>query len=47
MNTQKISTKYFPECSHMYDWLMENKQYKMVKYSFTFAYGYQLFYTEK
>ena len=25
----------------------ENKQYKMIKYNFTFAYGYCLYYTEK
>ena len=46
MNAQ-TKTKYFPEAYNMYEWLKENKQYKMVKYNFTFAYGYCLYYTEK
>jgi hypothetical protein len=39
--------KYFPEVADMYKFLEENPQYKMVQYKFTFAYGYQLVYTEK
>ena len=43
----KTQTKYFAEAYYMYRFLEENKQYKMVKYTFTFAYGYCLQYTEK
>ena len=44
---KKYQLKYFPEYSDMYQFLKENKQYKMIDYSFTFAYGYCLKYTEK
>lgn len=44
---KKYQLKYFPEYSDMYKFLQENKQYKMLDYSFTFAYGYCLKYTEK
>ena len=44
MNAQ-TKTKYFAEAYYMYQWLAENKKYKMVKY--TFAYGYCLYYAEK
>ena len=50
MNAQtedKTKTKYFAEAYYMYRFLEENKQYKMLKYNFTFAYGYCLYYTEK
>lgn len=50
MNAQtenKVKTKYFAEAYYMYRFLEENKQYKMVKYNFTFSYGYCLYYTEK
>lgn len=48
MNAQKeIKTKYFNEVCYMYKFLEENKQYKIVKYNFTFAYGYCLYYAEK
>lgn len=49
MNAQQkeIKTKYFSEACYMYDFLTENPQYKMVNYSFTFAYGYCLKYKEK
>lgn len=43
----KTHTKYFAEAYYMYRFLEENKQYKMVKYTFTFAYGYCLQYAEK
>ena len=39
--------KYFGEAYQMYDWLAEHPEYKMVDYSFTFAYGYCLVYVEK
>lgn len=42
-----MMVKYFGEAYEMYDWLEKNKQYKMVKYEFTFAYGYKLVYEEK
>ena len=45
--TAQTMTKYFPEYSDMYHWLEKNKQYKMIKYNFTFAYGYCLQYVEK
>ena len=44
---KEVKVKYFNEVAYMYQWLEENKQYKMIKYNFTFAYGYQLQYTEK
>ena len=44
---KKIMVQYFAEAYQMYDFLAENKQYKMIDYSFTFAYGYCLKYTEK
>lgn len=48
MNAHKeTKTKYFAEAYCMYEWLKENPQYKMLKYNFTFAYGYCLQYTEK
>lgn len=47
MKAEKFKLKYFPEYADMYKFLMENKQYKMIDYSFTFAYGYCLKYTEK
>ena len=50
MNAQtenKIKTKYFSEVYYMYQFLKENKNYKMVKYNFTFSYGYCLCYMEK
>ena len=48
MKTHKeIKTKYFTEACYMYEWLKENPQYKMLKYNFTFAYGYCLQYTKK
>lgn len=46
MNTTTYK-KYFAEAYYMDEWLKENKQYKMVKYNFTFAYGYCLYYQEK
>lgn len=45
--TAEIKTKYFAEAYYMHQWLMENKKYKMIKYNFTFAYGYCLYYAEK
>lgn len=47
MATEKVKLKYFSEYCYMYQFLQENKQYKMLDYSFTFAYGYCLKYTEK
>ena len=44
---KEIKTKYFNEVCYMDDFLAENPQYKFVSYSFTFAYGYCLKYTEK
>lgn len=44
---KQVMYKYFNEYCYLYDWLQEHKEYKMVKYNFTFAYGYQLQYTEK
>lgn len=44
---KQVMYKYFDEYCYLYDWLQEHKEYKMVKYNFTFAYGYQLQYTEK
>lgn len=44
---KEVKTKYFAEAYYMYKFLQENKQYKMIDYSFTFAYGYCLKYTEK
>ena len=38
---------YFAEHYDMDKWLAENPQYKMVKYKFTFQYGYILYYVEK
>lgn len=43
----EIKKKYFSEAYYMYRYLEENKQYKMLKYDFTFAYGYCLYYMEK
>ena len=49
MNAQQkeIKTKYFNEVCYMDDWLNEHPEYKFIKYNFTFAYGYCLYYTEK
>lgn len=50
MNAQtenKVKTKYFAEAYYMYQFLEENKKYKMVKYNFSFAYGYCLYFAEK
>lgn len=47
MKADKIKVQYFAEAYQMYDFLQENKQYKMIDYGFTFAYGYKLRYTEK
>lgn len=47
MKTEKIKIKYFAEAYYMYEFLQENKQYKMIDYSFTFTYGYCLKYMEK
>lgn len=50
MNAQteiKIQKQYFTEAYYMYRFLEENKQYQFIKYDFTFAYGYCLYYTEK
>lgn len=44
---KKIYKKYFAEYCYMYQFLQENKQYKMLDYNFTFAYGYCLKYMEK
>lgn len=44
---KKIMVQYFSEGYYMYKFLQENKQYKMIDYNFTFAYGYCLKYTEK
>lgn len=44
---KEIMVKYFDEYYNLYDWLQKNKQYKMHRYQFTFAYGYILYYTEK
>lgn len=44
---KETKVKYFGEAYYMYKFLQENKQYKMLDYSFTFAYGYCLKYTEK
>lgn len=45
---KEIMVKYdFAEIYNMYDWLDKHKEYKMVNYKFTFAYGYILYYTEK
>lgn len=44
---KEVKVKYFAEAYYMYQFLQENKQYKMIDYSFTFAYGYCLKYTEK
>ena len=45
---KEIMVKYdFVEIYNMYDWLQEHKEYKMVDYKFTFAYGYILYYTER
>lgn len=41
-----MKTKYFGEIHEMYQFIEENKV-KMVKYNFTFAYGYQLIYEEQ
>ena len=38
---------YFAEHCDMDDWLNEHPEYKMVKYKFTFQYGYILYYVEK
>ena len=47
MEAEKIKIKYFAEAYYMYQFLQENKQYKMIDYSFTFSYGYKLKYAEK
>lgn len=48
MKSQKeIMVEYFGEAYNMYDFLGKHPEYKMVKYSFTFAYGYKLEYVEK
>lgn len=44
---ENIMVKYFGEYADLYDWLNKHPEYKMVKYSFTFAYGYQLQYMKK
>lgn len=45
---KEIKTKfYFNEICYMYDWLEKHPEYKMVKYKFTFQFGYMLWYTEK
>lgn len=44
---KEIMVQYFSEGYYMYKFLQENRQYEMVKYNFTFAYGYCLYYTEK
>lgn len=38
---------YFNEVCYMYEWLENHPQYKMIKYTFSFSYGYCLYYTEK
>lgn len=43
----EVKTKYFNEIAYMYDFLKEHPELKMVKYNFTFAYGYCLQYVEK
>lgn len=50
MKSQKqkeVMMEYFNEALYMYDFLEEHPEYKMIKYSFTFAYGYKLEYVEK
>lgn len=44
---KKVMVEYFSEACYMYDFLAKHKEYKMVKYEFTFAYGYALYYVEK
>lgn len=44
---KEIMVEYFNEVCYMDDWLDEHPEYKMVKYQFTFQYGYILYYTEK
>jgi len=45
---KEIKVKYyFAEAYEMDDWLKEHPEYKMVKYKFTFQYGYILYYVEK
>lgn len=45
---KEIMVKYgFAEYYNMDDWLKEHPEYKMVKYKFTFQYGYILYYAEK
>ena len=44
---KEIKKKYFNEACYMDDWLKDNPQYKFIKYNFTFAYGYCLYYAEK
>ncbi len=43
---KQIMVKYFSEGYYMYKFLREHKEYEMVNYSFTFAYGYRLQYVE-
>lgn len=44
---KQVMYKYFNEACYMYEWLYAHPEYKMVKYNFTFQYGYQLQYVEK
>ena len=47
-NGKEIMVKYyFTEAYEMDDWLEKHPEYKMVKYKFTFQYGYILYYVEK
>lgn len=47
VKAKEVMYKYFNEVCYMYDFLDKHPEYKMIKYTFTFAYGYQLQYTEK
>lgn len=47
VNGKEIMYKYFNEYCYLWDWLQEHREYKMVKYSFTFAYGYKLEYVKR
>ena len=47
MKKHNVKTKYFNEVCYMYQFLSNNPQCKMIKYNFTFSYGYCLQYIEK
>lgn len=47
LDQKKFMVEYFNEICYMDDFLDKHPEYKMIKYQFTFQYGYILYYTEK